>query len=249
MSRAKNTEDITGIKYNRLTAISLSEKRGSHGEYYWNCECECGNKTVVRSDCIRKGSIKSCGCISYPNLIGKQFNKLTVISDTGKRTIGRKAGERIWSCKCDCGKTTEISTSRLTKFRTKSCGCLRQRRQNKSPFWKGHKDISANFWYRIMTEAKNRDIEVGITIEDAWSQFEKQRGICSLSGIELSFEKFSKDDMGRTASLDRIDSKKGYTKDNIQWIHKNINWMKTKFEQSYFIEMCDRISKYRNKQE
>lgn len=30
----------------------------------------------------------------------------------------------------------------------------------------------------------------------------------------------------QTASLDRIDSSKGYTIDNVWWIHKQLNWMK-----------------------
>jgi len=42
----------------------------------------------------------------------------------------------------------------------------------------------------------------------------------------------------RTASLDRIDSTKNYTIDNIQWVHKDVNKMKMDFSQEYFIEMC-----------
>jgi hypothetical protein len=32
--------------------------------------------------------------------------------------------------------------------------------------------------------------------------------------------------------LDRIDSKKGYTKDNVQWLALGINYMKLDFEES-----------------
>ena len=45
-----------------------------------------------------------------------------------------------------------------------------------------------------------------------------------------------------TASLDRIDSSKGYVKGNVQWVHKDINKMKTDFEQSIFIKLCKSVA-------
>jgi archaellum component FlaC len=41
-----------------------------------------------------------------------------------------------------------------------------------------------------------------------------------------------------TASLDRVDSAKGYIKGNVQWVHKDINMMKQQYSQEYFIQMC-----------
>ena len=45
----------------------------------------------------------------------------------------------------------------------------------------------------------------------------------------------------RTASLDRIDSNKGYTIDNVQWVHKDINKMKMDLEEDVFIDNCKLI--------
>ena len=45
-----------------------------------------------------------------------------------------------------------------------------------------------------------------------------------------------------TASLDRIDSSKGYVIGNVQWVHKDINIMKNKFDNQYFIDMCKKIA-------
>ena len=44
-----------------------------------------------------------------------------------------------------------------------------------------------------------------------------------------------------SASLDRIDSKKGYTEENVQWIHKDVNSMKMDYNEDYFIKMCQLI--------
>ena len=45
-----------------------------------------------------------------------------------------------------------------------------------------------------------------------------------------------------TASLDRIDSSRGYTLDNIQWVHKDLNKMKTNYPNDYFIKMCKYVA-------
>ena len=50
----------------------------------------------------------------------------------------------------------------------------------------------------------------------------------------------------RTASLDRIDSKLGYTSNNIQWVHKDLNYMKSDLDQSVFIEWCRKVVEAQN---
>ncbi len=234
--------DIAGQQFNNLTAIDIADKRGKRGEYYWNCSCKCGKHTVVRGDCVRKGRIKSCGCLGKDDLSGKTYGLLTVIKNTGKHSNTRSNnGERIWECICSCGGKTELLTSSITKGKIKSCGCLLGRKQGNNPNWKGYEKISADFWYRITTEAKARKIPFILTIEEAWEKYLFQNGKCALSGLELSFERFAKDK--RTASLDRIDSLKGYTKDNIQWVHKHINIMKRKHNQEYFVQLCKLVAK------
>lgn len=36
-----------------------SKNRGTN----WNCLCECGNLTIVRTDSLSNGSVRSCGCL------------------------------------------------------------------------------------------------------------------------------------------------------------------------------------------
>lgn len=45
-----------------------------------------------------------------------------------------------------------------------------------------------------------------------------------------------------TASLDRIDSSKPYIIDNIQWVHKDINFMKRTYSHDYFIKLCKLVA-------
>lgn len=84
-------------------------------------------------------------------------------------------------------------------------------------------------------------------MEDAWQQYVKQNGMCALSNVSLKLGKntiHGRKEM--TASIDRVDSSKGYTKDNIQWVHKTINLMKNVLEQTDFIKWCDRVTTYNN---
>lgn len=54
------------------------------------------------------------------NLVGKKFNRLTVVKEAGRDD----RQQVLWLCKCDCGKETKATTYRLNKNITKSCGCL-----------------------------------------------------------------------------------------------------------------------------
>ena len=49
-----------------------------------------------------------------------------------------------------------------------------------------------------------------------------------------------------TQSLDRIDSTKGYTIDNVQWVHKYINLMKHQLTQQQFIDFCKKVVEHTN---
>ena len=57
---------------------------------------------------------------------------------------------------------------------------------------------------------------------------------CSYSGMNISLE-------DRTASLDRIDSRHGYTKSNVHWVDKRVNFMKQSMSHDEFIQICKMI--------
>ena len=47
-------------KFNRLIIV---EKWSIKGRTYYKCVCDCGNKIIVRSDSLKSGNTKSCGCL------------------------------------------------------------------------------------------------------------------------------------------------------------------------------------------
>ena len=73
--------------------------------------------------------------------------------------------------------------------------------------------------------------------------FKKQNKLCIISGVPLSFGR-RKHSSDTTASLDRIDSSKGYIEGNVQWVHKQINIMKNDMDDANFIKLCALITEY-----
>jgi hypothetical protein len=175
-------------------------------------------------------------------MIGKKFNFLTCVEELPRK---KSEGGTKYLFKCDCGETHEAAGLSVRRGTTTGCKkCLSERRSaNKNSNWKGFEGISSSKWSHISTEAKRRNINFEITIEYVWELFLKQNKKCSLSGIELKFDsKFGTFD--GTASLDRINSSIGYVNGNVQWVHKDVNFMKQKFSQEYFIELCGKISNW-----
>jgi len=61
------------------------------------------------------------------NLTGQKFGRLTVLEDGG-----RKGGEVLWKCLCECGNTVDVIGSNLRRGNTKSCGCLQKERTSET---------------------------------------------------------------------------------------------------------------------
>lgn len=61
--RKATYKDITGQKFNHLTAIK-DVGADQRGEHLWECECDCGNPNhiIVLSSNLRSGHTSSCGC-------------------------------------------------------------------------------------------------------------------------------------------------------------------------------------------
>jgi hypothetical protein len=151
----------------------------------------------------------------------------------------------------DCGKIIiyENNSSYYSAYRRNSvCKSCRSVRANKSSkrnnigeknaFWKGYKDIPFH-WFSKYFLRKGKKRSGDITIEQVYNLWIKQDKKCKLSGLDIDF---IRRDNGVSASIDRIDSSKEYTIDNIQLVHKDINLMKNYFNQEYFISICKMVT-------
>ena len=147
-----------------------------------------------------------------------------------------------WKCRCDCGKIKDIHAKHLISGIINSCGCIRNRPAKNR---KGYGDISGSFFREIQRSAQKRNISFNITPQQIWELFVKQDAICALSGLKITLIPNKKKKDKQTASLDRIDSSKGYDIDNVQWVHKDINLIKRQYKQEYFLLLVRNIYHYK----
>ena len=56
-------KDLTNKQFFRLTVIEYVGKN-KHNRALWLCKCVCGNTCIVDSNCLNKGTTKSCGCLN-----------------------------------------------------------------------------------------------------------------------------------------------------------------------------------------
>lgn len=178
-------------------------------------------------------------------LTGQKIGVFQVIGDSGKRQSGGSGGV-LWTVRCSICKKERT----LTKFqmhRYQSCGCISRELLSislrKSLNREGCGGIYATHWSSIKKNAKTRNLNFEISVKYAWKLFLSQDKKCALTGVELKFPTrcWSKDG---TASLDRIDSTRGYVRGNIQWVHKEINMMKQQYSIEKFFDWCNRVVKH-----
>jgi hypothetical protein len=185
-----------------------------------------------RKNNITLNKVKSGGLNMIP-MIGKRFGSLVVID----RDWSIKNRVIYWKCKCDCGNVVSSHGPSLRNGRIKTCGCRKGILTSRN--WQGTKNIPKTIWGRINQGAKCRDLTISITIEYIDKLATDQNFKCSLSGLDLCF-----DVKNTTASLDRIDSSKGYIEGNVQWVHKTINNMKWSLSDEEFINFCKIIARH-----
>lgn len=173
------------------------------------------------------------------NLIGQKFGEWEVLALHSKS----RSGATRYMCLCSCGTEKDVFASHLVQGKSKSCGCKIPRNKERKQ-WTGYEDISGTQWAAIQGQAKKtaarKKLPFSITIEDIWRLWIVQDKKCALSGIPLTLS--TRWRVPGTASLDRIDSGLGYVPGNVQWVHKDVNLMKNRLDQQYFVKLCKRIA-------
>lgn len=170
--------------------------------------------------------------------IGEQFGRKEVIALAGRDARSRPSWH--WRCMV-CGREGRAFLHNLKQ----PCMCERKTGVD-SKRYKGCGQISGHEYTRIRCRAKRAGHAFECSIEYLWDLFLAQRERCSLSGRPLRFAVTTKEvrEGVQTASLDRIDSRGGYTPDNVQWVHVDFQTMKWNRTQDEFIAMCKEVTEH-----
>lgn len=146
----------------------------------------------------------------------------------------------------EISKILNVKSCSSIKDKIKEYGLVREKLKTKlRRTWGGVGEISGRYLQSLRNRCKQYKIENNYTPEYLWELFLKQNRKCVYSGLELKFATVINNDgiKEQTASLDRIDSNKGYVNGNLQWVHKTINKMKQELDENTFIEFCRLVSK------
>ncbi len=80
-------------------------------------------ETFLAGSSIAPAKVSLHGAIAmgkFIDLTGRSFGRLKVLH----RECNDKHSKACWACQCDCGNTTIVSASDLSRGHTRSCGCL-----------------------------------------------------------------------------------------------------------------------------
>lgn len=202
-------------------------------------QCTCGHLQKIKESPLSIGKPKCCRKCGLREIseikTGMKFGKWLVLLP---RSL--KCGKhRYWDVLCECGTVDKRRNDCLLNGLTKECrNCWKDKANPEA--------VKTRMWDSLVKNAELRGLEVAITKKDIFDLLVKQNYHCALSGEKLVIStKTSEYRKGlTTASVDRIDSDRGYYLDNIQWTHKKINCIKMDLNQEDFIRMCHQVAKH-----
>ena len=101
-------------------------------------------------------------------------------------------------------------------------------------------------WMRNKNKGRGgRRKPVEVTLQDLKDQWDKQKGICPYTGWKLKNHIHTYEKIGKTpdrASVDRIDSSKSYTKDNIEFVSLMAQFAKNYWKKEELFEFCKAVA-------
>lgn len=145
------------------------------------------------------------------NLSNLRFGRLLVLNPNGKT----EHGHYVWSCICDCGKSTNVISSNLVRGRTSSCGCYNVEctkiREKTHGFTNSDRRL-LGIWHSMKCRCNNpKSIAYkyyggkGISVCQRWMD------------SFLNFYNDMIDGYSEELTIDRIDGDKGYNPANCRW--------------------------------
>lgn len=231
-----------GETYGYYTIIS-SESKTINGHTYVLVKCKCGKEAWKSLSDLKRGKIhgcRNCGARQRSKIIpiGTKFKHWTVIEGPiiKNQTFFYKAS-------CECGNTrlftaTELINPNKAFMCSKCAGIQRGMAARRKNGMVG--ELTQSKFSKMQRIAKQRNIEFNVTKEELWNQYLAQNKKCAITGDDI--------DNINEASLDRIDSTKAYTKDNIQWVTKQANLSKHIMSMKELIIFCTKVLKHANQQ-
>lgn len=132
MIQVLKIEDLIGTTYGRFTILEEGNRYiepNGKAQRVMVCECSCGTIKNITLKELRRGNIKSCGCLAKDIKIKVKPNDIyghwTVVEECESYRSNKNGVFRRVLAKCICGKEKQVLLNSLKKGHSKSCGCMR----------------------------------------------------------------------------------------------------------------------------
>lgn len=180
--------------------------------------------------------VKTCSCCKVEKSVS-EFHK----SKTQKHGVN----SRCKICAGDAAKEWANANrdKRLIQCRiyeAKNKDAIKERKKNK----RESMTFDDRFKLLIKNARDRKEYVVSIDAEYLQSVYESQEGLCAYTKLPL----LAIGNQLNTMSLDRVDSSKDYTSDNIQLVCVAINKMKLNYTEDQFIQLCQLVAQNVSKQ-
>lgn len=219
----------------------------------WRCRCACGYERNFTTSYLNTGLPSRCpNCRKCQrgtseeelrqHYVGRKIGKYTVVALQGRN----KYGSRLWLCRCECGTERVFLTSDLSgngKRKATQCpDCSLREMESRNRIVT---EVPYRFWKRLTDQAARRGVKVEMTQAEAAGLFLQQEGKCGFTGIPIYFTNLRTNySRYTTASLDRKDHTQPYKLENVHWVHKTVNLMRSILGMEEFKEWCIRVADY-----
>jgi len=248
--RGSIKEDLIGQRFGRLIVISTAPSKNKR--VMWHCKCDCGNEKMTFAKTLKNGNSTSCGC-KQKETLAAYYRRKTLVGNVYGRLVVKSEyfkDQRRWCvCDCSCGQTKNIIANNLVSKNTISCGCAWDDSQEKKIRYKSIDDSHAVFRPMINNScsvAKSKKLDFDLDLEYLFNLWEQQNGICPYTGVQMEIPQWnvSRKRKYTSASIDRIDSSKGYIKGNIQFVSVIANYAKNTFSHEEMIKFCKSVASF-----
>lgn len=216
-----------------------------YGHTYVKVKCKCGKEEWKCLSDLRSGRTTGCrNCKarerSIPIKIGDKYKSWTVIDGP---KIADSWGGMLWLAKCDCGTERWITPHELVaKDKCFSCQHCSGKRTSDTLKQKNGivGELDMNKYGRIKRVAERRKIPFEVSMKYLWDLYLLQSKKCAITGDPIPNIK--------KASLDRIDSSKGYVEGNVQWVTYQANVSKHIMSMEELYIFCRKVLNHANQQ-
>ena len=230
-----------GDKYGHWTIVGTAEVRNK--QTYVKVQCDCGIISEVSLTCLLRGKTTQCKkCSARSRLnrieIGTHIKHWIVLE--GPIYQNHTAYYKV---RCDCGKELlKLPIEILNPNGDFQCAsCAQKENKIESMIANGMVgDLALTQYTRLKKSAERRNYEFSVSIKYLWDLFQEQKQICAITGDYIPNIK--------EASLDRIDSSKGYIEGNVQWVTQQANLSKHIMTMKQLYEFCRKVLNHANQQ-